>query len=83
MGCLERNIMLGGQWRGCQASVILARVSRKENARALSSLSTSISESRISSNTSRNHTKTQIREHSKVAYNKQVKTIKYYENGKY
>ena len=75
--------MLGGQWRGCQASVILARVSRKENARALSSLSTSISESRISSNTSRNPTKTQIREHSKVAYNKQVKTIKYYENGKY
>lgn len=63
--------MLGGQWRGCQASVILARVSRKENARALSSLSTSISESRISSNTSRNPTKTQIREHSKVAYNKQ------------
>merc|ERR1711981_67487 len=35
---------------GCQASVILTRVSRKENVRALASLSpTSISESRISS----------------------------------
>lgn len=41
--------MLGGQWRGCQASVVLARVTRKENVRTLGSLSQTKTDSRISS----------------------------------
>ena len=55
--------MLGGQWRGCQASVVLARVTRKENIRALGPLSSkSTSESRISSHVNKPFNQLNLRE---------------------
>ena len=68
--------MLGGQWRGCQASVVLARVSRKENVRALSSLSsTSASESRISSHVNNPINKINLREISNSSRIIQVRNL--------
>ena len=54
--------MLGGQWRGCQASVVLARVTRKENVRALGSLSQTKTDSRISSHVNKPFNNLNIRE---------------------
>ena len=68
--------MLGGQWRGCQASVVLARVTRKENVRALSSLSsTSVSESRISSHVNNPINKINLREISNSSRIIQVRNL--------
>ena len=68
--------MLGGQWRGCQASVLLARVTRKENVRALSSLSsTSVSESRISSHVNNPINKINLREISNSSRIIQVRNL--------
>ena len=68
--------MLGGQWRGCQASVVLARVTRKENVRALSSLSsTSVSESRISSHVNNPINKIHLREISNSSRIIQVRNL--------
>ena len=62
--------MLGRQWRGCQASVIIARVSRKENVRALSS--TSATDPRISLTQQKPLAKFHACETSKVSHGLQV-----------
>ena len=70
--------MLGGQWRGCQASVLLARVTRKENVRALSSLSsTSVSESRISSHVNNPINRINLREISNSSRIIQVRNLRH------
>ena len=62
--------MLGRQWRGCQASVIIARVSRKENVRALNS--TSATDPRISLTQQKPLAKFHACETSKVSHGLQV-----------
>ena len=65
--------MLGGQWRGCQASVILARASRKENLHILASLYTaSLPDSCIFTHANQSRAKLQIFERSKSSRSSRV-----------
>ena len=68
--------MLGGQWRGCQASVVLARVTRKENVRALGSLSQTKTDSRISSHVNKPINKINLREISNSSRITQVRNLR-------